>query len=89
MIVSYGILTLPNSAGAFELECPTWRPMTGWKDEAFTFYLGGPPKLVNSDPISKDLGKRAQLTSISSGSVHVHCEVIMKNFKELGLSGNN
>ena len=53
--IAYGVINLPNHSGSFELEIPTWRPMSGWSEEAYNFYLGGPAKLLNSDPIVKNL----------------------------------
>jgi len=73
---------LPNETGSFNLEVPTWRPMTGWREESYNFYLGGPPKLVNTDTIVKDLSQRSTLTSMSSGTVVIHCEVMMKGFRD-------
>ena len=53
--IAYGCLNLPCETGSFDLDCPTWRPMTGWREESFNFYLGGPPKLINTDPLVRDL----------------------------------
>ena len=53
--IAYGVVNLPNEVGSFELEVPTWRPLSGWTEEAYNFYLGGPPKLSNSDAIIKNL----------------------------------
>jgi Ciliary basal body-associated, B9 protein len=86
--IAYGVINLPNETGSFELECPTWRPMSGWREESYSYYLGGPPKLVNSDPIVRDLNQRRFLTSMSSGTVHIHCEVLMKSFRESYISGD-
>jgi B9 domain-containing protein 2 len=86
--IAYGVVSLPNETGSFDVECPTWRPMTGFREESYNFYLGGPPKLVNTDPIVKDLSKRCFLTSISSGTVIVHVEVLMKAFRDQNLSGD-
>lgn len=52
--LAYGVVNLPNTTGSFELEVPMWRPMSGWLEESYNFYLGGPPKLKNSDPVVKD-----------------------------------
>jgi hypothetical protein len=87
-LVSYGVVSLPNEVGSFDLECPTWRPMTGWKEESYTFYLGGPPKLVTSGPVSSDLDLRKELSTMSSGTVHIHCETLMKGFVDAGISGS-
>jgi len=56
--------------------------MTGWREESYNFYLGGPPKLVDADSFVKDLGQREYLTSMSSGTIIVHCEVLMKGFRD-------
>ena len=85
--ISYGVVSLPNEVGSFDVECPTWRPMGGWKDESYSFYLGGPPKLLNLDPLSRDLSTRQELSTMSSGTVHIHCEVIMKAFEDNSISG--
>ena len=87
--IAYGILNLPNETGAFDLECPTWRPMTSWYEESYNFYLGGPPKLVNSNAVVKNLDQRRFLTTMSSGTVIVHCEVLMKSFREQNISGDH
>lgn len=86
--IAYGVINLPNETGAFDIECPTWRPMSGWREESYNYYLGGPPKLVNSDPIVRDLNQRRFLTSMSSGTVHIHCEVLMKAFRDCYISGD-
>lgn len=86
--IAYGVINLPNETGSFDIECPTWRPMSGWREESYNYYLGGPPKLVNSDPIVRDLNQRRFLTSMSSGTVHIHCEVLMKAFRDAFISGD-
>ena len=55
--------------------------MTGFREESYNFYLGGPPKLVNTDAIVKDLNPRRFLTSMSSGTVKIHMEVLIKGFR--------
>lgn len=86
--IAYGVVNLPNETGAFDIECPTWRPMTSWREESYNFYLGGPPKLLNTDPIVRDLSQRRFLTSMSSGTVIIHCEVLMKAFRDQNISGD-
>ena len=56
--IAYGVTTFPNKVGSFELEVPTWRPMSSWYEESYNFFLGGPPKLVTSDPVVKNLDQR-------------------------------
>ena len=79
--ISYGVINLPNQTGHFDMEIPTWRPMRGWTEESYNFFLGGPPKLQNSDPVVKNLDQRRYLTSMSSGTVHLVCDVLKKGFK--------
>ena len=86
--IAYGVCNLPNETGSFDLEVPTWRPMTGWREEAYNFYLGGQPKLLNTDTLVKDMSQRQYLTSMSSGTVILHCEVLMKGFRDQNISGD-
>ena len=86
--IAYGVTNLPNETGSFDLECPTWRPMTSWTEESHNFYLGGPPKLVNTNVIVKELNHRKYLTTMSSGTIIVHCEVLMKSFRDQSISGD-
>jgi len=62
--------------------------MTGFREESYNFYLGGPPKLVNTDPIVKDLTQRRFLTSMSSGTIIIHMEVLIKAFRDQNISGD-
>ena len=62
--------------------------MTGWREESYNFYLGGPPKLSKTDPIVKELDKRNMITSISSGNIVVHCEIVMRAFRDQSLTGD-
>ena len=79
--IAYGVTNLPNATGSFTLDVPTWRPMRGWTEESYNFFLGGPPKLQNSDPVVKNLDQRRYLTSMSSGTIHITVDVLMKGFK--------
>ena len=62
--------------------------MTSWTEESYNFYLGGPPKLANGSSIVKSLDQRKYLTTMSSGTVIIHCEVLMKAFREQNISGD-
>ena len=78
--IAYGVVNLPNECGFFDLEVPTWRPMSTFAEESYNFYLGGPPKLVNSNSVVKNPEQRKYLTTMSSGTIHIQCEVIKRNF---------
>ena len=62
--------------------------MTGWSEESYNFYLGGPPKLQNTNAVVKNLEHRKFLTTMSSGTVIIHCEVLMKSFRSQNISGD-
>ena len=83
--ISYGSAVLPNEAGSFEFESPTWRPMGSLMDEAHAFYLGGPPKFVTLNPLTRQLTLRENISTISSGTLHIQCDVILKNFESSGI----
>ena len=78
--IAYGQVTLPNKPGFHILECHTWRPMAGWQEEAYNFYLKAPSKLYDGNVVTKNLDQRKFLTTISSGTIYVQCECLMKNF---------
>ena len=79
-LLSYGLAALPCSPGFFELECPTWRPIGSWQEEALAFFVGGPPRLLTQDALNKQIDKRKELKTVSSGVVHLQLEVLLKNF---------
>ena len=69
--VAYGSTFLPNQPGSHEFECSTWRPMGSLMDEAHAFYLGGPPKFTTLNPLTKKLELRKNISTISSGTIHL------------------
>ena len=54
-------------------------------DEAHSFYLGGPPKFTTLNPLTKQLTLRENISTISSGTLHIQCDVILKNFHDIGI----
>ena len=54
-------------------------------DEAHAFYLGGPPKFTTLNPLTKQLTLRENISTISSGTIHIQCDVILKGFKDLDI----
>ncbi|OMJ74224.1 hypothetical protein SteCoe_26914 [Stentor coeruleus] len=81
-LFSYGVCSLPCTTGYFMLNCPTWRPIGNWRDEAMSFFVGGPPKLTNEDALNKNLDLRKKVKTVSSGSVYIELEVLLKNFEK-------
>lgn len=88
-LISYAITSLPCGAGYYEIICPTWRPLGSWQDEAMAFFVGGPPRLTTEDALSKDLEKRPIIKTVSSGTVHIQLEVILRNFEKHATRGHS
>ena len=81
-LFSYGVCSLPCTSGSFYLECPTWRPIGNWRDEAMAFFVGGPPRLTNQDALNKKMNLRQKIKTVSSGTVVIELETILKNFEK-------
>jgi len=79
-LIAYGVASLPSSAGYFEVQCPTWRPLGKWHEETMAFFVGGPPRLTSQDVLTKNAGDRAKVASVAGGVVHLQLEVILRNF---------
>mmetsp|Transcript_12731 Transcript_12731/g.18581 ORF Transcript_12731/g.18581 Transcript_12731/m.18581 type:complete len:192 (-) Transcript_12731:1032-1607(-) len=79
-LMSYGVCALPCTSGVFSLEVPTWRPLGKWYEETMAFFVGGPPRLLNQDILTADVSKRSQIKTISSGTLHLDLEVLLRNF---------
>ena len=57
-LLSYGVASLPCTPGYFEFDCPTWRPIGNWREEALSFFVGGPPRLFNNDALNREINLR-------------------------------
>jgi hypothetical protein len=53
------------------------------------FFVGGPPRLTTEDALSKDLEKRPIIKTVSSGTVHIQLEVILRNFEKHATRGHS
>lgn len=87
-LVSYGVCALPTNSGFYNLECPTWRPIGSWNDEAMTFFVGNPPRLTGTAALSKSFNERELLKTVSAGIVHIELEVLLRNFDPHSTSGS-
>ena len=56
--------------------------MASWSEESYNFFLGGPPKLEHTGPVVKNLDQRKFLTTMSSGSIHIQCDIVIKGLKK-------
>ena len=71
---------MPCTTGNFKLDCPTWRPIGNWRDEAMSFFVGGPSRLTNEDALNKNLSLRNKIKTVSSGTILIEIDVLLKNF---------
>eukprot|EP01017_Pseudomicrothorax_dubius_P040820 TRINITY_DN6456_c0_g1_i3.p1 TRINITY_DN6456_c0_g1~~TRINITY_DN6456_c0_g1_i3.p1 ORF type:complete len:237 (+),score=40.03 TRINITY_DN6456_c0_g1_i3:64-774(+) len=85
-IISYGECSFPRVSGFSKIECETWSPIADWKSNSFSFFLGNNPRLSSADITEKKRHARDNLSSRSSGKIVLEFEVILKNFKRLGLT---
>ena len=75
--IGYGVANLPNTTGHFTQKIPIWRPMKGWMGESNNYFLGTPPTLQTTDPVSTSLEHREALTTIGSGNLYLSVDVIL------------
>mmetsp|Transcript_10595 Transcript_10595/g.36985 ORF Transcript_10595/g.36985 Transcript_10595/m.36985 type:complete len:296 (-) Transcript_10595:1586-2473(-) len=78
-IQAYGFVHMPASAGSFDLEVSTWRPLGSHGVEVGAFFLGSKPQLASSAMVCADVSDRYRLTTESAGTVHVHVDMVFKN----------
>lgn len=80
-IQAYGFVHVPSTAGSFDLEISTWRPLGSHGVEVAGFFLGSKPQLASADMIVKDISDRYRLTTEAAGTVYVHVDVLFKNLE--------
>ncbi len=86
-ILSYGVTTLPNTSGYHELDFNTWTLQGNLKNEIIGFFMNSKPKMNTVDPLSLNLNERKELLSKPGPTVHITCEVLLKNFYFHSITG--
>jgi B9 domain-containing protein 2 len=84
-LVGYGVVDLPTTSGAHDLECTTWRPRGDRKTEYAAFFIGGHPRLSKTglNVLYRDAWEsRMELTTVPSGTVYLSLEVLLRNVTE-------
>ena len=87
-LAGYGFVHVPTSPGCHTIECNTWRPVGTNREEWYSFYLGGLPRLRKTSldvRYAKAWEQRCHLTTVASGKIHVQLDVILKHFGEEGV----
>jgi len=86
-LVSYGCITLPNSAGYHEIEFDTWMLKGTLQQETLGFFLDTNPKMNIADPVSSNLEYRKFLITKPGPKIHLQVEVLLRNFSFHSISG--
>lgn len=85
-LIGYSFCFLPSHPGHHKVECPVWRPQGSTREEAYAFFLGGPPELVSRDLIfDKARDDRCRLFTISGGRIHLEIDIMMRNARPVGV----
>lgn len=86
-IYSYGCCYLPNTYGHHELEFNTWILQGGLKAEILSYYINTNPKMNTVDPVAVNLKERKEILSKPGPTIHLYCDVLLKNFKFHSITG--
>ena len=86
-LAGYGFAHVPTAPGSYELEVSTWRPMGSMREEIGTHFIGSTPQLRDDDLLfEKAWSERCRLTTTTSGTIHLHMDVVLRYFKENNVS---
>ncbi|QDZ23668.1 B9 domain-containing protein [Chloropicon primus] len=87
-ICGYGFCHVPTSPGMFTVECPCWLPEGTDLQQLSSFFVGGAPRLKHEDVVYSP-GDRFRLMTKSTGVIHVHFQLVLKNFEKYGVRFSN
>lgn len=83
-LAGYGCCIVPTSPGTHELRCPTWRPCGTLREQFWTFFLGGTPRLKHTEVISSS-ADRFRLQTEPAGDVLLRLSVLPKDLARYGV----
>lgn len=78
-IAGYGFCHIPGAPGRHEISCPMWVPTGSDLGRFKSFFIGGNPRLKDGD-VAHRPGERFLLQTEAAGMVHIHVNVIVKDF---------
>ncbi|KNC98641.1 uncharacterized protein SPPG_06321 [Spizellomyces punctatus DAOM BR117] len=84
-LYGYGFVHIPTTPGEHALDIVTWRPVTSFWDEVWSYFLNSSPALKNPDMVHTP-SDRFRLTTCSMGKVHVEVGIILRNFEGYGVA---
>lgn len=86
-MAGYAFINIPCTSGSHTLTIPTWRPLGNFKEELQGRFLGGKVRLTSQDMLyTKAWAERCRLKTISSGKIHIHMDILTRNFPQNQLS---
>jgi len=68
-------------SGSFDLEVPCWRPLGSITDRISEAIIGGQSQVKNESLVWSG-EDRKKLTTISVGKIHVHLDILLRNFSK-------
>ena len=80
----YGIVNIPTQSGTFDLQCEIWRPVGSIKDRIMEMFLGGTSQLKDESIVWSGEDRR-KLTTMTVGTVHLHLNILLRNFSKYGV----
>uniref|UniRef100_A0A914UJ60 B9 domain-containing protein 2 n=1 Tax=Plectus sambesii TaxID=2011161 RepID=A0A914UJ60_9BILA len=83
-LYGYGFCHVPTSPGEHVVECPTWRPAGGFREEMMQKFVGGGLQLRSMEAIYNSTD-RMKLKTIAMGTVALRLGVILRNFDKFGI----
>ena len=83
-LYGYGFVHIPTSPGMHDLECVTWKPIGGFRDQVTEWFLGGSAQLRKTDVVYTG-ADRYNLQTVAMGKVHLKLGVILRNFDKFGV----
>ena len=83
-LAGYGCCIVPTSPGTHELRCSTWRPCGTLREQFWTFFLGGVPRLTNKELIASPTD-RFRLQTEPGGDVLLRLTVLPKDMQRYGV----
>jgi len=83
-LAGYGCCFVPTTAGTHELRCATWRPCGTMREQFWTFFLGGTPRLKHPEVITSS-ADRFRLQTEPGGEVLIRLSVLPRDMAKFGV----
>jgi B9 domain-containing protein 2 len=80
----YGVVNIPTQSGTFDLQCEIWKPLGSTTDRLIESLLGGSSQLKDDSLVWSGEDRR-KLTTVTVGRVHLHLNVLLRNFSKYGV----